>query len=100
MKRAVDEISPFKRLRFRVEAVALRALAWVIPKFPRHTLLRFSRGLGWLAYHVLRQERRIARANLDTAFGDSKSAAEKTASRGCRYRISWLHCSACSGRHG
>jgi Kdo2-lipid IVA lauroyltransferase/acyltransferase len=77
MKRAAQEISPVKRFRFRAEAGALRALAWLIPKFSRRTVLRFSHGLGWLAYHVLRRERRIARANLDTAFGDSKSAAEK-----------------------
>jgi KDO2-lipid IV(A) lauroyltransferase len=78
MKSAVDEISPLKRVRFRAEAGALRVLAWLIPKFSRRTIRRFSHGLGWLAYHVLGQERRIARANLDAAFGDSKSAAEKT----------------------
>ncbi len=76
-QRATEEISLSKHLRFRVEAGALRLLAWLIPKFSRRTVLRLSYGLGWLAYHVLRQERRIARANLDTAFGDSKSAAEK-----------------------
>ncbi|HXI82660.1 MAG TPA: hypothetical protein VNL17_01060 [Verrucomicrobiae bacterium] len=77
MKRPAEEISPFKRLRFRAEAGALRALAWLVPKFSCHTVLRFSHGLGWLAYHILQQERRIARANLDTAFGDGKTAAEK-----------------------
>jgi len=77
MKRPAEEISSFKRLRFRAEAGALRALAWLIPKFSRRTVLRFSHGLGWLAYHILQQERRIARANLDTAFGDGKTAAEK-----------------------
>ncbi len=77
MKPAAQEISPFKRLRFCAEAGALQALAWLIPKFSRRTILRLSRGLGWLAYYALPEQRRIARANLDTAFGDSQSPAVK-----------------------
>jgi KDO2-lipid IV(A) lauroyltransferase len=77
MTRPAQEISTLKRLRFRAEASALRALAWLIPKFSRRTVLRFSHGLGWLAYYALAEQRRIARANLDTAFGDNQSPTVK-----------------------
>jgi Kdo2-lipid IVA lauroyltransferase/acyltransferase len=77
MKANAGQISSSKRLRFRIEAGALRALAWLIPKFSRRTVLRLGRGLGWLAYYTSMEQRRIARANLDTAFAGSKSAPEK-----------------------
>ena len=55
----------------------MRALVWLIPKFSRRTVLRLGRGFGWLAYHAFPEQRRIAQANLDTAFGDTQSPTEK-----------------------
>jgi len=40
-------------------------------------IVRFANGAGWLAFHLMARERRIALANLDLAFGSSKSAEEK-----------------------
>jgi len=38
---------------------------------------RIAYTAGWLAYHIMRKQRRIALANLDSAFGNTKSLAEK-----------------------
>jgi len=48
-----------------------------MPRFSRRVMVRCAHGLGWLAYYLLPRERRIARVNLDTAFGDTKTVAEK-----------------------
>src|SRR5712671_377966 len=39
--------------------------------------MRTGRAVGWLAYFLAKRERMIASANLDVAFGDSKSHEEK-----------------------
>jgi Kdo2-lipid IVA lauroyltransferase/acyltransferase len=77
MKGRRKQFSAGKRLRFRLETLALRIVAWLVPKFPRRSVQRFAHGVGWLAYHLLRRERRIALANLDLAFDTSKSREEK-----------------------
>lgn len=38
---------------------------------------RLGRGAGWLAYRLSAKQRRLTHANLDVAFGDSKSHEEK-----------------------
>jgi len=77
MKNDANGISAAKRLRFWLEAGALRTLTWLIPKFPRRGVLRLGRMLGWLVYHVATEQRRVALANLDVAFGDTKTSAQK-----------------------
>jgi Kdo2-lipid IVA lauroyltransferase/acyltransferase len=67
----------WKRCRYRLEAVALELLAATIPLLSRKALLRVANGLGWLAFHLLRRERRVALTNLDIAFGPGKSTGEK-----------------------
>jgi KDO2-lipid IV(A) lauroyltransferase len=57
--------------------LVLELLAAVIPLLPRKTMVRLANGAGWLAFHLLARERRIALTNLDIAFGQSMSAGEK-----------------------
>ncbi len=40
-------------------------------------LVRLANVAGWLAFHLIARERRIALTNLDIAFGQTKSATEK-----------------------
>lgn len=77
MKAERKVISPGKRLRFRLEAAVLRALEWLLTRFSRRAVTRAGSAVGWLAYHIAPGLRRIALANLDVAFGDSKSPEEK-----------------------
>jgi len=69
--------SPWKRLRYRLEAALLKMLAAVIPLLSRKMLVRLANFLGWTAFHLLGSERDIALTNLDLAFGSTKSAEEK-----------------------
>jgi KDO2-lipid IV(A) lauroyltransferase len=75
----VDDDNPPAGLRFRywMETTFLRALAVVVALFPRSALLGLADRLGWLAYYVLKQDRKVADANAELVFGDTKSAAEK-----------------------
>lgn len=77
MKGERKQFSAGKRVRFRLEHAGLLTLAWAVPKFPRKTVQRFGHALGWLAHHLSPALRRVARENLDAAFADTKSPAEK-----------------------
>lgn len=66
-----------KRLRHRLEAFGLHVATVVIPKLPRDVAYGFASLMGWLAYVVLREDRRVAYANLDIAFGDAMPRHEK-----------------------
>jgi lauroyl/myristoyl acyltransferase len=67
----------WKRCRYRIEAAALESLAAVLPLLSRKAFVRLAKGLGWIAYHVLPKERRVALTNLDIAFAQNKPADEK-----------------------
>jgi KDO2-lipid IV(A) lauroyltransferase len=67
----------WKQFRHRLEAAAVHALAWVIPRCSRPLVQRVGHGIGWLGYYFLGDQRRIALANLDVAFGEAKTPAEK-----------------------
>ncbi|HUK81963.1 MAG TPA: hypothetical protein VLZ12_04955 [Verrucomicrobiae bacterium] len=77
MKGQRKQFSAGKRLRFRFETLALRIVAWLVPKFPRRLVHGVGRALGWLTYYVAPGLRDISRQNLDVAFGDTKTATEK-----------------------
>ena len=64
-------------LRYSVEAAGVAAASAIIPKLPRNVAMAFGRLLGWIAYALLPQHRRVAYANLDIAFGDAKTRREK-----------------------
>jgi KDO2-lipid IV(A) lauroyltransferase len=70
-------VSREKRFRFLIETTALRTASIIFPCFPHRLLVAFSRVVGTCAYHLLGHPRRIALANLTTAYGDTKSKTEK-----------------------
>lgn len=77
MNSNTNNVSRWKRFRYQLEAVAVGVLAWLMPRLPYGVVRRLGAALGCLGYYLLANERRIARANLDVAFGDTKSPAEK-----------------------
>ena len=69
--------SAAKRLRHRLEAFGLHVATAVIPKLPRDMAYGFGGLMGWLAYVLLREDRRVAYANLDIVFGPAMPRHEK-----------------------
>jgi KDO2-lipid IV(A) lauroyltransferase len=69
--------SAWKRFRYRLEAAGLAAVTRLVPLLPRGAVLAMARGLGRVAYYLLGEDRRVAYANLDIAFGESMPAREK-----------------------
>jgi KDO2-lipid IV(A) lauroyltransferase len=69
----------YREYRRPFEAAAFRAGLVFLPRLPRHVVL----GLAWLGgtigFCFGRQARQIGLANLDVAFGDTKTPAEKKA---------------------
>ncbi len=71
-------LTPWKRFRYRLEVVAIKAAAVLVRRFSRKAVHRIGRALGWLAYYLSSERRRVALANLDIAFGDTKTSREKS----------------------
>lgn len=69
--------STFRQLRYRIEAFGLALAEWAIPRLSRDVAYGFARLVGWLAYAVLAEDRRVAYANLEIVFGDAMSRREK-----------------------
>jgi KDO2-lipid IV(A) lauroyltransferase len=67
----------WKRFRYRVGTILVRAFRAILPRLPYSMLVRLAHGIGWLAYQLAATPRRIALANLDLVFGDTKTRAEK-----------------------
>ena len=63
----------------RLELPLVLPLFYTIPLLPRKAVMGLSRFLGRAVYRAAKTERRVALANLDLAFGDTRSAAEKQA---------------------
>jgi len=57
--------------------MAMRAATAVFPCLPHRLLVVFSRVVGGCAYYLLGKPRQIALANLTTAYGNTKSDADK-----------------------
>jgi Kdo2-lipid IVA lauroyltransferase/acyltransferase len=76
-RRADARPSRWKHFRYRLEAAAVKPVVWGIPLLPYPVVRRVGRSLGWLSYGLLGGQRRVALANLDVAFGDSKTRLEK-----------------------
>ena len=66
-----------KALRRVLEAPLTKLGLAVVPRFSRRGVLALSRFLGNAAYVFSTRSRRLGLANLDLAFGDSKTPAEK-----------------------
>jgi KDO2-lipid IV(A) lauroyltransferase len=71
------QVSTWKRFRHRLEFAGVRLLTRLIPCFSFAAVTKFGRFIGRVAYFFDKKRRLIALANLDTAFGDTKSRAEK-----------------------
>ncbi len=67
----------WKKFRYRLEYLGLRLLAAVIPRLPRRACAWLGETLGSLAYRCDRGGRAVALANLEAAFGDRYSPAER-----------------------
>ncbi len=72
-------LKAIRECRFGLEMALVHVAFFVITRLPRPVLMGLARGVGTLAFHVAWTQRRVALANLDLAFGDTKSAAEKRA---------------------
>ena len=72
-----DRRSAWKKFRHLLEYFACRMLNVVVPLLPRRVVVAVANLLGTAVYWLAPNERRVARANLDLAFGETKSPAEK-----------------------
>ncbi|NLB65489.1 MAG: lysophospholipid acyltransferase family protein [Lentisphaerae bacterium] len=66
-----------KRIRLAAETPLLRLGLVVVPRLPRRVILVLARVLGTLGYYLSTRSRRFGLENLDLAFGDEKTPAEK-----------------------
>ncbi|MCB1206813.1 MAG: lysophospholipid acyltransferase family protein [Verrucomicrobiae bacterium] len=69
-------MSPWKKMRYRLEWLGLKWLYFAIPLLPRPVAHAFGNLLGSLAFHLDRRGHRTAIENLTLIFGDGKSEAE------------------------
>ena len=69
--------SPWLRWRQALEAPLMRLGLAAVPRLPRGALLALARALGEGAYLFSARSRRLGLANLDLAFGATKTPAEK-----------------------
>lgn len=67
----------FMKLRGKFEAGGVLLAKWVIPLLPRMVVYRLSRVFGFCVYAFTPKLRKVAAANIDLVFGDSKSDKEK-----------------------
>jgi KDO2-lipid IV(A) lauroyltransferase len=58
---------PLLRVRYRLEYLALRAFAAIIPRLSRRSVLATARALGSIAFRLDRRGRNLGRQNLNTA---------------------------------
>lgn len=77
MKMREMAVDGLMRTRRMLEAGLAHLGMWTIPWLSRRMVVRLAHGLGWLGFHCSRQCRRLGMANLDVAFGDTKTETEK-----------------------
>jgi KDO2-lipid IV(A) lauroyltransferase len=66
------------RLRYALETAGVGAAARAVQCLPRRAALALGRTLGTLGYWLLPADRRVARANVEIVFGDSRTPREKS----------------------
>ena len=64
-------------IRETAEVCLVRLGYFLIPLLPRKVIVSTGFFLGWCGFHLDKRSRRIGLANLDLAFGDTKTAPEK-----------------------
>ena len=69
--------SLWKSFRYPLEWFGVRLLAFIVPKLPRPFAVQFGRIAGAIAARLDWPGRRVALSNLEAAFGDRFSAAER-----------------------
>ena len=57
-----------KKLRYFIETSAVKSMAWLLPRLPRHVLMVLARAVGTIAYLVEYRGRGAALENLRVAF--------------------------------
>lgn len=70
-------VTPWKRFRYRAEALFLAAVLRAVLLLPRQAVLAMGRAAGLVCYALFGEDRRVAYANLGIVFGDTKSRREK-----------------------
>ena len=68
---------PLSKTRHFLECAALRALIFFLRPLSAKTVFRLGQALGALSYSWAKKRKQTARINLNIAFGDEKSDAEK-----------------------
>jgi KDO2-lipid IV(A) lauroyltransferase len=71
----VSDFTP--TLRQRLEAVGLSSLVWLVGCLPYRSLRHIANALGSLVFVFDKRGKGVAMANLDAAFGNSRTPAEK-----------------------
>jgi|KBSMisStandDraft_5_1062788.scaffolds.fasta_scaffold36662_2 KDO2-lipid IV(A) lauroyltransferase len=69
--------SRWKSLRYYLEFLGLRLLAFLVPRLPRPVAVQFGQIAGGLAARLDGAGRRVALSNLEAAFGERYSAMER-----------------------
>ena len=70
-------LSRWKSIRYRLEWLGVRLLAFLIPQLSRPRAVQLGRIAGALAAHLDREGRRVALSNLEVVFGARYSPAER-----------------------
>jgi len=73
---SVRSTSPWKKIRHRLEWLAVQWLYFCVPLLPRKGARIFAKILGSLAFWINRRGRLVAIENLTLVFGDGKSDRE------------------------
>jgi lauroyl/myristoyl acyltransferase len=66
-----------RRIRYRMEWLGVKALGWVIPRLPRRVCVALSRLAGAAVFRLDGRGRAVTLANLEAAFGERYSPAER-----------------------
>jgi KDO2-lipid IV(A) lauroyltransferase len=76
-----------KRIRYRLEYLAVVTLIFVLNLIPYRIALLFGDAIGILAFSVFRLRRKVTLNNLESSFGESYTGRDyrKTAARAYRY---------------
>jgi len=75
--RKLRAMATWKKIRYRLEWLALMAALKTIPLLSRETCYQLARLIGGLAATLDRSGRRVALSNLEAAFGDEFSPARR-----------------------
>jgi len=71
--------SPLKKVRYRIEWLAIKFLKGTVPLLPRKGLLWLANSLGYLAFWADAEGRRTALANLSAVFGETHNENQRRA---------------------